>query len=80
MGGSDGGNEFKFCVMEKIRMLSESNEYFIDYLLLDFAKAKNKTETYIDTANIYYSNLNMRESMYNFIHSQQGKTKKPYGF
>ena len=80
MGGRDGNNEFKFCVMEKIGMLNESNKCFIDYLLSDFAKAKNKTETYADTANIYYSNLNMRESMYNFIHSQQGKTKKTYGF
>ena len=66
--------------MEKIRMLNESNEYFIEYLLSDFTKAKNKTETYVDTANIYYSNLNMRESMYNFIHSQQGKTKKLMDF
>ena len=71
-GGSDGGNEFEFHAMQNIGMLNESNEHFIDYLLSDFATevlAKNKMKIHLDTRNIYYDNLNMRESNYSFMHA-----------
>ena len=76
--GSDGGNEFKFHAMQNIGMLNKSNENFIDYLSSDFAKevlAKNKVKIHLDTGNIYYDNLNMRESIYSFMHAQQDETK-----
>ena len=76
--GSDGSNEFKFHAMQNIGMLNKSNEHFIDYLSSDFAKevlAKNKMKIHLDTGNIYYDNLNMRESIYSFMHAQQDETK-----
>ena len=82
-GGSNGRNEFNFHAMQNIGMLNESNEHFIDYLSLDFAKevlAKNKMKIHLDTRNIYYDNLNMRESIYNFMHAQQDETKKLMDF
>ena len=82
-GGSDSGNEFKFHGMQNIRILNESNEHFIDYLLSDFAKevlAKNKIKIHLDSGNIYYDNLNMRESIYSFMHAQQNETKKLMDF
>ena len=30
---------------------------------------------HLDTGNIYYNNLNMRESIYSFMSAQQDKTK-----
>ena len=50
-------------------MLNESNKHFLDYLLSDFAKkfpAENKMKTHLDTGNIYYDNLNMREDHLQF--------------
>lgn len=60
-------------------MLSESNEYFLDYLLSDLARkvlSKNKMKVYLDNGNIYYNNLNMIESICSFMNAQQGQTKK----
>ena len=31
---------------------------------------------HLDTGNIYYNNLNMRGSIYSFLHAQQNETKK----
>ena len=79
LGGNDGGNEFKFHAMKNIGMLKESNEHFIDYLSMDFPKeglAKNKMKIHLDTGNICHDNINMRESLYSFMHTQQDKTKK----
>ena len=59
-------------------MVNESNEHFFDYLLSDFARmvlSKNKMKTYLDTGNICYNNLNMRESIYSFMCAQQNGTK-----
>ena len=66
LGGSNGGDEFKFQAMQNIGMLNESKEHFIDYLLSDFAKevlAKNKMKIHLDTGNSYYNNPNMREHL-----------------
>ena len=60
-------------------MLSESNEYFLDYLLSDLVRkvlSKNKMKVYLDNGNIYYNNLNMIESICSFMNVQQGQTKK----
>ena len=68
-GGTDRGNELRFHAMQNIGMLDESNEHFLDYLLLNFAqeilskKKKKKKTTHLDTGNTYYNNLNMRESI-----------------
>ena len=65
--------------MQNIRMLNESNEHFIDYLLLDFSEKvleKNKMKIHLDLGNIYYNNLNMRKSIYSFMHVQEHETKK----
>ena len=54
-------------------MLSESNEYFLDYLLSDLARkvlSKNKMKVYLDNGNIYYNNLNMIESICSFMNAQ----------
>ena len=78
-GGSDDSNEFKFHVMQNIGKSNKSNEHFIDYLLSDFL-AENKITIHLDTGNIYYDNLNMRENIYNFMHEQQDETKKLVDF
>ena len=78
-GENDGSNELKLHAMLNIGMLNESNEHFLDYLSLDFAhkvSSKNKMKIYLDTGNIYYNNLNMRESIYSFMGAQQDETKK----
>ena len=59
--------------MLNIGMLSESNEYFLDYLLSDLARkvlSKNKMKVYLDNGNIYYNNLNMIESICSFMNAQ----------
>ena len=69
MGGSNYSNELKFGALENMGMLNESNKHFLDYLLSDFAKkfpAENKMKTHLDTGNIYYDNLNMREDHLQF--------------
>ena len=83
MGGNDSGNELKFHAMLNIGILNESNEHFLDYLLSDFARevlSKNKIKIDLDTGNIYYNNLNMRETIYSFMNAQQDKTKKLIDF
>ena len=37
-------------------------------------------EILLDAGNIYHNNLNMRESIYSFMHAQQDKTKKLMDF
>ena len=59
--------------MLNIGMLSESNEYFLDYLLSDLAGkvlSKNKMKVYLDNGNIYYNNLHMIESICSFMNAQ----------
>ena len=60
----------------------ESNENFLDYYLSsDFGckvLSKNKMKTHLDSGNIYYNNLNMRE--YLFMIAQQDETKKLVDF
>ena len=59
--------------MLNIGMLSESNEYFLDYLFSDLARkvlSKNKMKVYLDNGNIYYNNLNMIESICSFMNAQ----------
>ena len=82
-GGTDRGNEPRFYAMQNVGMLNKSNEYFLDYLSSSFAQevlSKTKMKIYLDTRNIYYNNLNMRESIYSFLHAQQGETKKLLDF
>ena len=70
---NDGSNELKLHAMLNIKILNESNEHFLDYLSSDFAHevlSKNKMKIYLDTGNIYYNNLNMRESIYSFMNAQ----------
>ena len=63
-GGTTGSNELRFHALQNIGMLNESNEHFLDYLSSDFAReilSKNIMKIHLDTGNIYYNNLNMRE-------------------
>ena len=55
-------------------MLNKSNKHFLDYLLSDFASKVLSKNEMIDSGNIYYNNLNMRESIYRFIYAQQDET------
>ena len=74
-----GGNELIFHALQNIGTLNESNERFFDYLSSGFPRkvlSKNKMKIHLDTGNIYYNNLNMRESIYIFLHAQQNETKK----
>ena len=57
--------------------MNKSNEHFLHYLSSDFARevlSKNKMKIHLDTGNIYYNNLNIRERA--FMHEQQDETKK----
>ena len=57
----------------------ENNENFLDYLLSDFGRevlSKNKMKIHLDSGNIYYNDLNMKESIYDFMIAQQDETKK----
>ena len=57
----------------------ESNENFLDYLLSDFGRevlSKNKMKIHLDSGNIYYNDLNMKESIYDFMIAKQDETKK----
>ena len=79
LGRNDDGNELNLYAMLNIGMLNKSNEHFLDYLFSDLARealSKNKMKIDVDTGNIYYNNLNMREWIYTFMNAQQGKTKK----
>ena len=38
--------------------------------------SKNKTKIHLDSGNIYYNNLNIRESIYDFMRAQQVKIKE----
>ena len=60
--------------MLNIGMLNKSNEHFLDYLLSDFASKVLSKNEMIDSGNIYYNNLSMRESIYRFIYAQQDET------
>ena len=65
-GRNYSGNEFKFQAMLNMGMLNESNKHFLDYLSSDFNRkvlSKNNMKIHIDTGNIYYNSLNMRESI-----------------
>ena len=82
-GGSNSDNELQFHAMQNIGMLNKSNKHFLDYLSSDFAKeslAKNKIKIHLDTVDIYYNNLNMKEIIYNFVYAQQDETKKLMDF
>ena len=55
----------------------------LDYLSSDFTRAvlsKIKMKIHLESGNIYYNNLNMRESIYNFMTAQQDETKKSIDF
>ena len=82
-GETNGGNELRFHALQNIGTLNESNEHFLDYLSSDFAReilSKNIMKIHLDTGNIYCNNLNMRESIYSFMHAQQDETKKVIDF
>ena len=69
--------------MKTVGMLNESNENFLDYLSSDFANeilSKNKMKIHLESGNIYYNNLNIRVSIYDFMIAQQDETKKIIDF
>ena len=79
MGGNEGTNAIKFHAIKSVGSLYESNENFLDYLLSDFGcevLSKNKMKIHLDSGNIYYNDLNMKESIYDFMIAQQDETKK----
>ena len=65
--------------MGKIATLNESNNAFLVYLTTGYAHeilAKNKIKIHLETGNIYYNNINMQKSIYDFLLAQQDETKK----
>lgn len=65
--------------MKNVGKLNESSKNFLDYLFSGFAceiLSKNKMKIHLESGNIYYSNLNLRESIYNFMIVQQDEAKK----
>ena len=59
--------------------LNKSNKAFLDYLTSNYASeilANNKTKLHLETGNIYRGKTNLEESIYDFLISQQNKTKK----
>ena len=69
--------------MKNVGKLNESSKNFLDYLFSGFAcevLSKNKMKIHLESGNIYYNNLNMRESIYNFMTVQQDETKKSIDF
>ena len=78
-GGNEGANALNFHAMKNVVSLYESNENFWDYLSSGFGREillKNKMKIHLDSGNIYYNYLNMRESIYDFMIAQQDETKK----
>ena len=78
-GSSGGGSELKIHPKEKIGTLNESNNAFLEYLTTNYAReilAKNKMKIYLETGSIYYNNINMQESIYEFILAQQYKPQR----
>ena len=81
-GSSRGGSELKISAVEKTGMLNENKNAFIEYLTTDYAReilAKNKMEILLETGNIYNSNINMREKIYDFFTRTAIRTEKTYG-
>ena len=79
MGGNEGTNAIKFHAIKSVGSLYENNENFLDYLLSDFGRevlSKNKMKIHLDSGNIYYNDLNMKESIYDFMIAKQDETKK----
>ena len=69
--------------MKNVGKLNESSKNFLDYLFSGFAceiLSKNKMKIHLESGNIYYSNLNLRESIYNFMIVQQDETKRNIDF
>ena len=66
-------------MIKSVGSLYESNENLLDYLLSDSGRevlSKNKMKIHSDSGNIYYNDLNMKESIYDFMIAQQDETKK----
>ena len=77
MGGNEGANALKFHWMKNVGSLHKSNENILDYLSSDFGRevlSKNK-KIHLDSGSIYYSYLNMKESIYDFMTAQQDEKK-----
>ena len=82
MGHNECVNALKLHAIKNVGSLYESHKNFLDYCLSsDFGcevLSKNKMKTHLDSGNIYYNNLNMRE--YLFMIAQQDETKKLVDF
>ena len=78
-GRSSGGDsELKIGTMEKVGTLNESNNAFLEYLTADQAReilAKNKMKIHFEIKKIHYNNINIQESIYDFLLAQQDETK-----
>ena len=80
--GSDGGETSKLKVYAEYRIgreLNESNPDFLKYLTTENAKnvfVENDTKIHMETGNIYHQNVNMRESIYDFLAAQEDQAKK----
>ena len=83
-GGNSEINKLRIHATNKVKSeLNKSNKAFLDYLVSDCAceiLAKNKIKIYLDTRNIYCDNTNLKESIYDFILTQQNKPKIPLDY
>ena len=70
-------NALKFHEIKNVGSLHKSNENILDYLSSDFGReilSKNK-KIHLDSGSIYYSYLNMEESIYDFMTAKQDEKK-----
>lgn len=61
-----------------VGMLNESNTRFLEYLTSDYAKnvfVKSDMKIHVETNNIYHKNVNMNESIYDFLAAQENTTE-----
>ena len=79
VGSSGGGSELKIRAMKKIGTLYESNNAFLEYLTTDNTRAiltKNKVKIHLETGSIYCNNINIQDSIYDFLLAPQDETNK----
>ena len=80
--GSDGGDASKLKAYAEYRIGGDLNEFdynFLKYLTTEYAKnifVENDMKIHMEMGNIYHQNVNIRESIYDFLAAQEDQTIK----
>ena len=80
--GGDGGDASKLKAYAEYRIggdLNEFNSNFLKYLTTKYAKnvfVENDTKIHMEMVNIYHQKVNIRESIYDFLATQEDQTIK----